>query len=285
MIKFKNKLDLLKILNIIFILVLVSVMILPILNSIAVSFSTNMDSMRPGITLWPKKFSVEGYKTIIRKLNIWRPFLVSVFVTILGTFFHVMLSAFAAYSLIQKDLLYKKILTMIIIVSMMVPSQAIMVPQYIVFKQLGLMNSLNALIISGLVSGFSILLLSNYFKTVPYALYESAVIDGAGHFTILKNIYFPIAKPGLMTVTLFEFVSRWNDFTSALLYINNPKLYTLQLALRSVLTSDDATSTANLLTNNAKMAGIVISLIPLLLIYPFVQKYFIKGVNLGAIKE
>lgn len=282
---FKDNINVLKIINTIFLFILIGVMVIPILNSIAISFSTSMDSMKPGIALWPKKFSIEGYLIIFNRLNLMKPFLISLFTTVTGTLLHVVLCSLAAYTLVQNELKLKKVFTIIILISMMIPAQAILVPQYIVFKQFGLINNLGALIVSGLVSGFSILLLTNYFKTVPFALFEAALIDGASHFKILTKIYLPIAKPGLITVALFEFVARWNDFTTALLYLNDPKLYTLQLVLRSIISSDDSTSTANLLTNNAKMAGVVIALVPVLLIYPFVQKYFVSGMNLGAVKE
>lgn len=271
-------------LNTVFMIVLVSLMIIPLLNAFAVAFSSDLASMQPGIAIIPKDFSVEGFETVIRKLQFWRPFMNSVIVTSIGTFLHVMLSALAGYVLIQKDLKYNNILVLLILITMMVPSQAILVPQYVVFKELHLLNKLTGLVISQLVSGFSILLMRNYFLGIPYALYESALMDGANDLVIFFKIYMPSAKPGLTTVGLFELVRRWNNFMSPLLYISDPNKYTLQLALRAIILPNDTTSTADVITYNVQMAGVVISFLPLLIIYPFVQKYFVKGINIGAVK-
>jgi putative aldouronate transport system permease protein len=271
--------------NILFFLILVSTMIIPLLNTWAVSFSSNMASMQPGIKLWPDEWSIEGYKTIWKNLELWRPFLNSVIVTVVGTIIHVTLAALGGYVLIQPDLPGKKWMTSLIMITMMIPGESIMIPLYIVNKELGLLNTLASLVLSGLVSGFSILLMRNYYLSIPYDLSESAQMDGASHFQILTKIYLPLTKPGLATVTLFEFVSRWNQFTSALLYIQDPDKFTLQLALRSLIISSDTTSSGDFFTNNVRMAGIMIALIPLLIIYPFVQKYFVKGITMGSTKE
>ncbi|MCC3356846.1 carbohydrate ABC transporter permease [Bacillus sp. REN16] len=272
-------------LNTLFLLLLVLTMIVPLLNTITVSLSSNIESMKPGIKLFPTEISFEGYETIWRKMELWRPFLNNVYVTVIGTTVHVFLSAMAGYVLIQRGLPGKNIMLTLIMLTMMIPGEAIMIPLYVVNKDLGLLNTLTSLIIHGLVSGFSVLLMRNFFLSVPYSLAESAKMDGAGDFKIFLQIYLPLAKPGLATVTLFEFVSRWNHFTSALLYINDDTKYTLQLALRSIILTSDATSSSDFMTANVRMAGIVIALIPLLIIYPFVQKYFVKGIMLGSTKE
>ncbi|MGM0838467.1 MAG: carbohydrate ABC transporter permease [Bacillota bacterium] len=272
-------------LNILFLLILIISMIVPLLNTLTVSLSSNIESMKPGIKLWPKEISFEGYATIWKKLELWRPFYNNTIVTVLGTFFHVFLSAMAGYVLVQRGLPGKKIMITLILVTMMIPGEAIMIPLYIVNKDLGLLNTLTSLVIHGLVSGFSVLLMRNYFMTVSNELAESARIDGAGDLRIFLQIYLPLAKPGLATVTLFEFVSRWNHFTSALLYINDDSKYTLQIALRSLILANDATSSSDFITANVRMAGIIIALLPLIIIYPYAQKYFIKGIMLGSTKD
>jgi putative aldouronate transport system permease protein len=125
----------------------------------------------------------------------------------------------------------------------------------------------------------------NFFFTVPIEMSESARMDGAGDIRIFLTMYLPLAKAGLATVTLFEFVSRWNQFTPALLYISDHAKYTLQLALKSLIIDTDSTSSNFIITTNVRMAGIVIALIPLVIIYPYVQKYFVKGIMIGANKE
>ena len=271
--------------NTIFLLFLLATMLIPIINTIALAFSSNFASMQPGIVLWPKQFSFDGFTTVWNRMELYRPFLNNVIVTAVGTLCHVVLSSMAGYVLIQRGLPGKKLMMTMIMVTMMIPGEAMMIPLYIVNKELHLINTLYSLILSGFVSGFSILLMRNFFLGVPYEMTESAKIDGAGDFRIFATMYMPLAKAGLATVTLFEFVSRWNQFLPAVLYINDPKKYTLQVALKSLIVDTDTTSSNFVITTNVRMAGIVIALVPLLIIYPYVQKYFVKGIFLGANKE
>lgn len=271
--------------NILFLLLLVLTMVIPFLNTLALAFSSNFASMQPGIVLWPKEFSMEGFSTVWSRMKLYLPFTNNVIVTVVGTVCHVFLSSMAGYVLIQKGLPGKKWMLSAILLTMMIPSEAIMIPLYIVNKDLGLLNTLTSLILSGFVSGFSVMLMRNFFLSVPYEMSESARIDGAGDYRIFFTMYLPLARAGLATVTLFEFVSRWNQFTPAVLYINDSSKYTLQIALKSLIVDNDATSSNFMITTNVRMAGIVIALLPLIIIYPFVQKYFVKGMFVGANKE
>lgn len=176
-------------------------------------------------------------------------------------------------------------LAFLLFLTMSVPGEAIMVPLYIVNRQLGLLNTLTALVLSGLVSGFSILLLFNYFRGVPLSLAEAARIDGAGDFTIFSRVYLPISVPGLAAVSLFETVGRWNQFTAPLLYVTDPEKYTVQLALQRVVASNDSVSGADVVLPNTQMAAVVIAVGVLVLVFPFVQRFFVKGIVLGATKE
>jgi putative aldouronate transport system permease protein len=271
--------------NIAFLLLLVATMFIPFLNTFALAFSTNFASMQPAIVLWPKEFSIEGFNTVWNRLQLYQPFSNNIIVTVIGTIGHVFLCAMAGYVLVQPRLPGKKLMVSLILVTMMVPSESIMIPLYVVNKELGLLNTLSALIFSGLISGFGVLLMRNFFLTVPLEMSESARMDGAGDVRIFTTMYLPLAKAGLATVALFEFVSRWNQFTPALLYINNHAKYTLQIALKALIIDTDATSSNFIITTNVRMAGIVIALLPLVIIYPFVQKYFVKGIMVGANKE
>lgn len=271
--------------NILFLLLLVSTMVIPFLNTLALAFSTNFASMQPGIVLWPKEFSLEGFSTVWNRMKLYLPFTNNVIVTVVGTVSHVFLSSMAGYVLIQKGLPGKKWMLSAILLTMMIPSEAIMIPLYVVNQDLGLLNTLSSLILSGFVSGFSVVLMRNFFLSVPNEMSESARIDGAGDLRIFFTMYLPLARAGLATVTLFEFVSRWNQFTPALLYINDSSKYTLQIALKSLIVDTDSTSSNFLITTNVRMAGIVIALLPLIIIYPYVQKYFVKGMFVGANKE
>lgn len=274
-----------QLINGLFLLLLVVTMILPIWNTFVVSVSSNSASMEVGLKLWPSVFSLEGYSTVWETVRLWQPFLNNVIVTVVGTSLHVLLSAMAGYVLIQRELPGRRLMVSLIMVTMTIPGEAIMIPLYQVIKEFHLLNTLSSIVISGLVSGFSVLLMRNYFLSVPYEISEAARIDGAGHYWIFFRMYIPLASAGLATVALFEFVGKWNHFTPALLYITEQSKFTLQVALRALVMQSDATSSNFFMTPNVRMAGVMIAIIPLIVIYPFVQKFFIQGIMVGSTKE
>ncbi|HYJ12324.1 MAG TPA: carbohydrate ABC transporter permease, partial [Thermomicrobiales bacterium] len=198
---------------------------------------------------------------------------------------HVVMATFAGYVLVQRDLPGKKLMIALILATMAIPGELIMIPLFIVNQNLGLLNTLYALILSGAVSGFSIILMRNFFQSVPYDLWESAKIDGAGDFHIFRTIYLPLAQAGIATIFLFELVSRWNQFLPVVLYISDSSKYTLQVALVSLVTEGMSTSGTSMVTPNVRMAGIVLAILPLVILYPFMQRFFVKGVSLGSVKE
>ena len=265
-------------------LALVASMIIPFLNVVAVAFSAPLASMEHGIVLWPRAFSVDGFQTVWVNLDLRRAFMNSVIVTAAGTFLHVALTCFAGYVLIQRELPGKRLFLILILATMAIPGELIMIPLYVVNKNLGLLNTLYALILSGMVSGFSILL-RNFFAGVPYDLAESAKSDGASDFHIFRTIYLPLSQAGIATITLFELVGRWNQFLPVVLYITDSSKYTLQVALRALVTENLGTSGMSMITPNVRMAGIVIAILPLVILYPFMQKYFVEGITLGSVKE
>lgn len=273
------------VLNVVFIALLAAVMIIPFINVLAVAFSSRLTSLEPGIKLWPSEWSVEGFRTVWINVGLQRAFINSVIVTSIGTFFHVLLAAFAGYVLIQRNLPGKRVMILFIIATMAIPSELIMIPLFIVNRTLGLLDTLTALVFSGLISGFSILLLRNFFQSVPYDLWESAKIDGAGDFRIFSSIYLPLSQAGLATVGLFELVGRWNQFLPVVLYISDTSKYTLQVALQSLVQPEMATSGTSMVTPNVQMAGIVIAILPLIALYPLMQRYFVQGITLGSVKE
>ncbi len=274
-----------RILNVVFLALLTLIMIVPFVNVLAVAFSSPLPSMEPGIKLWPEGWSVQGFRTVWTNVGLERAFINSVIVTTIGTFFHVLLAAFAGYVLIQRNLPGKRLMIFFILATMAIPSELIMIPLFIVNRTLGLLNTLTALVFSGLVSGFSIILLRNYFASVPYDLWESAKIDGAGDFHIFRSIYLPLSKAGIATVALFELVSRWNQFLPVILYISDSSKYTLQVALQALVTENMGTSGTAMVTPNVRMAGIVIAIVPLVILYPVMQRYFVQGITLGSVKE
>lgn len=269
----------------VFLAILMLMMIVPFINVLAVAFSAPIASMEPGIILWPQEFSVAGFRVVWTNLELERAFINSSIVTSVGTVAHVTLACLAGYVLIQRDLPGRTLMFVLILATMAVPSELIMIPLYIVNRDLGLLNSLWALIFYGMSSGFSILLIRNFFAGVPYDLAESAKIDGASDFHIFRTIYLPLSQAGIATIALFELVSRWNQFLPVVLYINDSRKYTLQVALNALVTENLGTSGMSMVTPNVRMAGIVIAILPLVIIYPFMQRYFVHGITLGSVKE
>jgi putative aldouronate transport system permease protein len=206
-------------------------------------------------------------------------------VTVIGTFAHVLLCAMAGYVLVRERFPGKAIIVLLVTLPMMVPFEMIMLPVYVTMKFLGLIDTLLSLILTGVVSTFSIVLMKNYFESIPPSLEESAFIDGANEFRIFFSVFMPLALPGLATIAIFDFVGRWNQFLPAVLFINSPQKYTLQVALRSLVVSQETSDSTQQVANNTRMAGIVVSVIPLMLVYVFAQKFFIRGVMVGAVKE
>ena len=268
-----------------FLVLAMSLMIIPFWNVLAVAFSTPLGSMESGIILWPQGFSLNGFEVIWNNLGLERAFMNSVLVTSVGTVAHVLLACLAGYVLIQTDLPGRKFITVAILGTMAIPGELIIIPLFVVYKSFNLLDTYLALILSGMASGFSILLMRNFFAGVPFDLAESARIDGASDFHIFRTIYLPLAKAGIATIALFELVGRWNMFLPVILYISDPDKYTLQVVLRSLVTENQGNSGTSMITPNVQMAGILIAILPLVAMYPFMQRYFVKGITLGSVKE
>lgn len=262
------------------------IMFIPMWNVIVVSTSTALDAAASGVKLWWNEFSTEGYKYVFEVTKLARPFLNSLYVSTVGTLIQVVLSAFAGYVLIQKELPFKKFITSFIMLTMMIPADLTLISVYQMNKQFGLLNSYTGLIVNGLISGFSILLMRNYFTSVPYSLAESARLDGASELRIFGQIYLPISMPGLATVFFLEFVGKWNSIMLPATLITDQDKFTLPLMLRAMILQTDVSQSGTAIApDNAIMAAIVISTVPLLLIYVFAQRFLLSGMTLGASKE
>lgn len=274
-----------KVVSVIVLAFIFIIMVIPFWNTIVVSTSSALSATEGGVKLWWDDFSFEGYHYVFKVTKLLQPFLNSLYVTSIGVVAQVILSAFAGYVLIQKDLPLRGLITSFVMLTMMIPGDLTLISIYQMNKQLNLLNSYTGLIVNGLVSGFSILLMRNYFTSVPYSLSESARIDGASELRIFAGIYLPISKPGLATVFFMEYVAKWNTIMLPATLITDQNKYTLPLMLKAMIVQDNSTSGAALAPDNAVMATIVISTIPLLLIYIFAQRYLLAGMNLGATKE
>ena len=265
--------------------VIAAVMLLPMWNVLVLSTSTALDASQSGVKLWWNKFSIEGFTYVFAVTKMLRPFLNSLFVTTVGTAIQVVLAALAGYVLVQRDLPLRGVISSFIMLTMMIPGDLTLISVYQLNKQLALLNTYEGLILNGLISGFSIMMMRNYFETVPYSLGESARIDGAGEIKIFAGIYMPISLPGLATVFFLEYVARWNTIMLPATLITDESMYTLPLMLKQMILSVDSTSGTAAIPDNAIMAAIVISTAPLLLIYLFAQRFLMEGINMGAVKE
>ncbi|MHC1787584.1 MAG: carbohydrate ABC transporter permease [Christensenellales bacterium] len=259
-------------------------MVVPMLNVIAVAFSTRLGSLQPGISLWPDRWSLDGFVTVWQRASLSRAFYNSSLVSLSATFFQVILCALAGYVLVQRDLPGGRLLASIILFTMMIPGDLTLISIYSLNKRLGLLNSYLGLIVNGLVSGFSILLMRNYFSSIPESLPESGRIDNATEMQILFQIYLPLSVPGLAAITFLEFIGKWNALMLPVTIISEARLYTLPMILRQMAFDTDSTSGVDFIAYNARMAAIIISVLPLIVLYALTQRFLISGLTLGATK-
>ncbi|MDY0289961.1 MAG: carbohydrate ABC transporter permease [Sphaerochaeta sp.] len=273
-----------QVLYILIILFVVALMGLPMLNVLAVSFSSIAKSDAPGLILFPNPPTLEGYTFIWSFVNLAQPFFNTVYVAVVGTALHVLMAALAGYILTQRDLPFRKAMTSFILLTMTVPNELTMIGIYAVNRDLGLLNTYTGLIVNGMVSGFSVFLMRNYFQGIPLSLAESARIDGASELTIFSKIYLRLSIPGLMTIGTLELIRRWNNINLVVTLISDMKKWTLPVVLRSILFEQTSTSGTSYIFANAKMAAVVLTAIPLVILYFFTQTFFTSGVMIGAIK-
>lgn len=266
--------------------------LLPIWNVLAVSFSSSEFAAANAVSFWPKGFTLKAYQFVADKPEFARAFLVSVKVVVLGTLINLILALPAAYVLSRDEKRFKWrngyawyfVLTMLF--------NGGLIPGYLTVKELGLLNTIFALILPGAVQVFSVILLMNFFRNLPREIDEAALIDGAGHWTNLLRIYAPLSKPALATITLFAIVGHWNAWFDGIIFMNSPENYPLQSYLQTVIIKPDfqiiASSDISLLSavneRTSKAAQIFLATLPILIVYPFFQKYFMKGLVLGSVK-
>ncbi|MGO4938183.1 carbohydrate ABC transporter permease [Fundicoccus sp. Sow4_H7] len=273
-----------KLLNIVMLILLTVSMIVPFLNVLSIAFSSRQASMSPGISIYPKEFSTEGFSYIWQRAKLWQPFLNSLFVSVVGAGLQTFLSAITAYILMKKDLPFRRFIISFIMITMMIPGELTLVSIYTLNRNLGLLNTYSGLIINGLVSGLSIILLNNYFESVPKSLSEAAMIDNTGEFKIFTRIYLPLSKPGIATVSFIAFVGKWNSLMIPVTIITDQNKYTLPMVLRNLVFNSSSVSGSEFVPPNAIMAAIVISTIPLLIAYVFAQRYLVSGTIIGSVK-
>lgn len=274
------------------ILLMTAICLFPLINMVAISFSSKSAAAGNMVGLLPVGFTLDSYKNLLQESQFWRSFGISVERVILGTALNLILSILMAYPLAKTNREFKgRNIYMNLMIFAMLFSGG-MIPIFITVKNLHLLDTIWSLVLPGAVNVFNTILLMNFFKSIPKSLEEAAEIDGCSKWKILFQIYLPISLPALATIALFSIVGHWNDFFSGLLYINKASNYPLQTYIQQlnvdvtkITDASQLQSVANISNKTLNAAKIVVSTIPLLIIYPFLQKYFIKGMVIGSVKE
>lgn len=245
-----------------------------------------------GVILFPSEISFESYKLAFQYEAMWTGYLNTIYRTVLGVILSIMFTTLTAYPLAKVKLPGNKVFTAIILFTMLFGGG--MIPNYLLIQKLGLYNTIGALVIPGMVGAFNVLIMRNFFRAIPEELEESAVVDGAGYGIIFTRLILPLSKPVLATVALWVGVGHWNAWFDSMIYISDPNRQVLQVVLRKIILENNTTDLTLIMqkmSNASEFSGrqlqatiIMFSIIPMLIVYPFVQKYFVKGVMIGAVK-
>ena len=283
--------------NAIFLILLMFVTLYPVLNTVAYSFNDGTDALRGNIGLWPRVFSLESYKSILSDKAVYQAAWISGSKTVLITLLNLFWTSMLAYCMSRKEFVLRRFITVIMVLTMYV--NAGLIPNYLLIsKTLHLSNKYLVYIIPTMFSCFNMIVIRTYIASLPEALVESARIDGAGDIRVFWQIIFPLCKPVLATVALFVAVGSWNSWFDTYLYCGGKKeLYSLQYLLKMKLATTQASANAAKTTAEAlntlgqttpitiRCAITVIATVPILIVYPFLQKYFVTGIALGSVKE
>lgn len=242
-----------------------------------------------GIMLWPRDITLDAYLEVFKDAEIWSGYLNTILYTVVGTFFNVVLTAMLAYALAHKDLLFKKPLTLLVTFTMFFNGG--MVPTYLVVRNMGLLDTRLAALLPGLVSVFNFIVMRTHFESIPAELEESAKLDGANYWTIFTRVVLPVSGATIAVMVLFYGVTHWNSWFNEMLYMPNDRsIWPLALITREIIvaSSSAAVSEGGVMTQEQadaiKYATIIVSTLPILCLYPFLQKYFVKGVMVGSVK-
>ncbi|AOZ95223.1 carbohydrate ABC transporter permease [Butyrivibrio hungatei] len=275
---------------VIFCLLVSAICIIPMLNLLAKSLSGVDYIVRSEVYLIPKGLNFKAYATVLKDAKYIRAFFWTVFLTIICTVASLTMTTLCAYPLIFEGLKGRKAINVFITITMFFNAGTI--PNYLLMQKLNLLSNPLVLIIPGVMSVYNMIIMRSFFYGIPDSLRESAEIDGASFFRILISIYLPLSKPVMATLALFYAVGRWNGYSDALMYMREAKYYTLQLLLYNIINNINQVEVATQegfsapgLSESLKAAVVMFSTVPILCIYPFLQKYFIHGVTLGAVKE
>mgnify|MGYP001355373904 CR=1 FL=1 len=280
--------------NIIIMIFLNIIMLYPFLYVLAASFSSNASVLAGRVGIIPDDFNLRAYKAVFNYSLVWTSYRNTIFYTTLGTAINMVLTVLAAYPLSRKDFYGRSVFTFFIAVTMFFSGG--LIPTFLVVRRLGLYNTFWALLLPGALSTTNMIIMRTFFQNIPDALEEAAIIDGASDLQILTKIILPLSIPSIATIGMFYAVGHWNSWFSAMIYLRDRSKYPLQLVLRQIVLQNQVNEllsqqygttieeTQSLVSETVKYATIIVAVIPILCVYPFIQKYFVKGVMIGSIK-
>lgn len=269
-------------------LVLALSVAIPLLLTVSNSFADSKELLMQGAVLWPKDWTLEAYRFLLDNDQFIQSFKNAVVITVVGTSINMVLSVLMAYGLAQPGVRGRSVVNFMVLFTMLFHGG--MIPTYLVVNELGLIDSYWSIWLVNAITPFNMIIIRSYFQTLPKELQESARIDGCGEFNILRRIILPISMPTIVTFTLFYTVANWNTYFQAILYLNDSSRYPLQVFLRQVLIVNPSelglsvTDSGLLYTPAVRHAVILLAALPLLVVYPFMQKHFSKGMMVGSIK-
>ncbi|WP_102410766.1 ABC transporter permease subunit [Beduinella massiliensis] len=266
----------------------------PIYYCLINSLNDGKDAMKGGIYLWPRVFSLENYRIVFREDTLLRAFFMTVARTLCGSVLHVLFTAMTAYALSRRELMFRKLYVALGIITMYVGGGII--PTYLLYKNLKLINTFWVYILPGMFSFYNMILMMSFFRQLPESLVESARIDGASHFTVFRKVILPLSPPIIATVALFVGVNYWNDWYAPAYYILDEELMTMPATLLRLMNEAEAQQKLarlysqlqvrpSVTLESVRYATLIVSVMPITILYPFVQKYFIKGMMIGSVKE
>ena len=282
-------------LNSLFMIAFVIITLYPVLNTVAISFNDGIDAVRGGIYLWPRKFAMKNYETVLAMENLITGAKITVARTVIGTLSALVVNALLAYVVSRKRFLFKSQLSLFWVITMYVNGG--LIPTFLLYRNLHLTGTFWVYVIPGMVSAWNMLVLRTYMQGLPDSLEESAQLDGAGYMTIFVKIISPLCKPVYATVVLFVAVGQWNSWFDAMLYNRMKTEYTtlqyeLMKLLSSVMQQSGSASSASERGANAaitpltiRAAATVVTMLPIICLYPFLQRYFVTGLTIGGVKE
>ncbi|MEG6611394.1 carbohydrate ABC transporter permease [Pseudoclostridium thermosuccinogenes] len=279
------------IINVLLMILLIVITLYPFYYIIIVSLSDGKAVMKGLVKLRPVGINFKSYSIVLKDPYIGTAYLNTILYTTFGTFINILFSTLCAYPLSRKNFFGKRIFTVMIVFTMFFSGG--LIPTYLTVQKLGMLDTIWALVLPGAINTYNMIIIRTFFQDIPAELHESAYIDGANDIKIFAKIILPLSKPIIATMTLFYAVGHWNSFFSALIYLNEREKYPLQIVLRNMVVSGELTSQSNqmgaaadflAIDTTIKYAVIIVATLPILVVYPFVQKYFVKGVMIGSLK-